>query len=282
MSQEDLLTQETHFEFGKNWLDYAEKIDEQKIAQASVDLQRLAGSETLAGKSFLDIGCGSGLHSLAAIRLGASRVVGVDIDPNSIAASKKTFQRFGQGADARFEVASVFDMTPKNFGGFDIVYSWGVLHHTGDMFRALDRAASLVSPEGRLMVALYKETPFCGMWRAIKKNYSRAGARTQRAMMDTYILLTRIPYFILRRDFASHVRNYHLSRGMNYYNDVHDWLGGYPYESISPEACREFFARQGFSLEREFVRIPWLSLPRLLGSGCDEYVFRRSVASSYQ
>jgi 2-polyprenyl-6-hydroxyphenyl methylase/3-demethylubiquinone-9 3-methyltransferase len=69
---------------------------------------------------------------------------------------------------------------------------------------------------------------------------------------------------------------------MNYYNDVHDWLGGYPYESISPEACREFFARQGFSLEREFVRIPWLSLPRLLGSGCDEYVFRRSVASSYQ
>ena len=148
MSDHNLLKAESHFAFGKNWLDYAAKIDEARIAQAVADLQRLSGRERFDGLSFLDIGCGSGLHALAAIRMGAARVVGVDIDADSVAASRGTLARFAPEPNARFDVVSVFDMTPQTHGGFDLVYSWGVLHHTGDMRRALTVAASLVQPGG--------------------------------------------------------------------------------------------------------------------------------------
>lgn len=125
MTNPNLLSAESHFAFGKNWLDYAQKIDEAKIAQAIADLQRLSGRQRFDGLSFLDIGCGSGLHSLAAVRMGAARVVGVDIDADSVAAARGTLKRFAPEADARFDVVSVFDMSPQTHGGFDLVYSWG-------------------------------------------------------------------------------------------------------------------------------------------------------------
>ncbi len=148
MTDSNLLSADSHFAFGKNWLEYAQKIDEARIDQAVADLQRLAGRERFDGLSFLDIGCGSGLHALAAVRMGALRVVGVDIDADSVAASRGTLARFAPDSDARFEVVSVFDMSPETHGGFDVVYSWGVLHHTGDMYRALAVAASLVGGGG--------------------------------------------------------------------------------------------------------------------------------------
>src|SRR6185312_9828769 len=132
MKQDNLLDQQSHFAFGENWLDYARKIDEEKISRATDDLRRLSGRQRLDDMTFLDIGCGSGLSALAASRLGASRVAGVDIDPDSVKAARQVFARFAPGLSADFEVCSVFEMTPAVFGTFDIVYSWGVLHHTGD------------------------------------------------------------------------------------------------------------------------------------------------------
>lgn len=276
MTTNDLLSADSHFAFGKNWLDYAQKIDEARITQAVIDLQRLSGLERFDGLSFLDIGCGSGLHALAAVRMGAVRVVGVDIDADSVAASRGTLAKFAPDADARFEVVSVFDMSPETHGGFDVVYSWGVLHHTGDMYRALAVAASLVGEEGTLMVALYKKTPFCGMWRHIKCWYSHARPNAQKRAMRVHIWLERLALRESKQQFDDRVRNYGKKRGMNYYNDVHDWMGGYPYESISPEECRAFFGEHGFRLRREFVKTPRRYLPGLLGSGCDEYVFVRT------
>lgn len=280
MSDHNLLKAESHFAFGKNWLDYAAKIDEPRIAQAIADLQRLSGRERFDNLSFLDIGCGSGLHALAAIRMGAARVVGVDIDADSVAASRATFARFAPEANARFDVVSVFDMTPETHGGFDVVYSWGVLHHTGDMYRALTVAASLVQPGGVFMVALYRRTPWCGIWRRIKHWYSNASQAGQGRARWAYIKAQQFFDLLARQSWKARVANYHLSRGMDYLNDVHDWMGGYPYESISPEKCREFFGGRGFVLEREFLvrvsRRRWLI--GLLGSGCDEYVFTRQPA----
>jgi 2-polyprenyl-6-hydroxyphenyl methylase/3-demethylubiquinone-9 3-methyltransferase len=247
MSENDLLKAESHFAFGKNWLDYAAKIDEPRIAQAIVDLQRLSGRERFDGLSFLDIGCGSGLHALAAVRMGAARVVGVDIDADSVAASRATFARFAPQADARFDVVSVFDMTPQTHGGFDLVYSWGVLHHTGDMRRALTVAASVVQPGGMFMVALYRRTPFCGMWRRIKRWYSSASPRSQARARSHYIRLQRILLKLRGRNLDDVIRDYGKRRGMDYYNDVHDWMGGFPYESISPEDCRAFFSAASVS-----------------------------------
>lgn len=279
MNPPDLLSAQSHFAFGKNWLDYARKIDEPKIAQAVADLQRLSGRERLDGLSFLDIGCGSGLHALAAIRMGATRVLGVDIDADSVAASRDTLARFAPDADARFEVVSVFDMTAQTHGGFDLVYSWGVLHHTGDMYRALAAAANLVRPEGMFMVALYRKTLFCGMWRAIKRWYASAMPAAQQRAMRAYTGLRRLTFVLRGRSLDEYIRDYGKSRGMDYYNDVHDWMGGYPYESISPQDCRTFFARQGFRLEREFVHASLRHRLGLFGSGCDEYTFVRAGAN---
>lgn len=272
MSGNNLVKAEFRFAIGENWLDYAAKIDEPRIAQAIADLQRLSGRERFDNLSFLDIGCGSGLHALAAIRMGAARVVGVDIDADSVAASRATFARFAPEANARFDVVSVFDMTPATHGGFDVVYSWGVLHHTGDMYRALTVAAGLVQPGGKFLVALYRRTPFCSMWRSIKRWYSRATPRNQAYARSIYIRLHRILLALRGRSLDDLIRDYGKRRGMDYYNDVHDWMGGYPYESISPEACRAFFASLGFGLEREFV-MPLGRLPGLVGSVCDEFVF---------
>ena len=275
MNSPDLLKAESHFAFGKNWLDYAAKIDEGRIAQAVADLQRLSGRERFDGLSFLDIGCGSGLHALAAVRMGASRVVGVDIDANSVAASRATLTRFAPAADARFDVVSVFDMTPETHGGFDLVYSWGVLHHTGDMHRALKVAASLVRPGGVLMVALYRRTPFCAIWRRIKRWYSGASPQQQKRARNLYISLHRVLLGLRGGKLDEVVRNYGQRRGMDYYNDVHDWMGGYPYESIRPQECRDYFSGLGLVLQREFLKAPGRYLPGLMGSGCDEFTFGR-------
>lgn len=279
MPNQDLLAAESHFAFGKNWLDYAKKIDETRIEQAVADLQRLSGRERFDNLSFLDIGCGSGLHSLAAVRMGAARVVGVDIDADSVTASRTTLAHFAPMADARFDVVSVFDLSPVTHGGFDLVYSWGVLHHTGDMYRALTAAATLVRPEGVFMIALYKKTPLCGMWRVIKHWYSAATPQAQQRARSVRVGLHRLLEKMQGRNLDDYIRNYRKSRGMDYYNDIHDWMGGYPYESISPEECRDFFAQLGFRLEREFVQTPSRRLSGLLGSGCDEYTFTRPRAN---
>jgi 2-polyprenyl-6-hydroxyphenyl methylase/3-demethylubiquinone-9 3-methyltransferase len=269
-----LRDRESHFAFGKNWLDYASKIDESRIRQAMDDLSRLGGGRALTGAAFLDIGCGSGLHSLAALRLGAARVVGLDIDEDSVAAATATIARFAPAAPARFAVRSVFELRPEELGCFDVVYSWGVLHHTGDMVAAIESAARLVSPGGAFYLALYRKTNFCGMWRSVKRWYSRATPQGQGSARRIYESLFRLGCWVRGRSFSAYIADYSRQRGMDFHNDVHDWLGGYPYESISPGACHALLGRLGFEAEREFVQRTHL-LSGLLGSGCDEYVFRR-------
>ena len=270
----DLTVQENHFAFGKNWLDYAEKIDDIRITQAIADLQRLNSGERFDGRHFLDIGCGSGIHALSALRLGAAQVSCVDIDPDSVEASKRTLERFAPNATAHCRVRSVFDMQPSTDGQFDTVYSWGVLHHTGAMYKAIECAAALVAPNGVFIIALYRKTPFCGMWRHIKRWYSATTPAKQQRFMKGYIALTHFLMRLRGVDIEAKIANYRDSRGMDYYNDVHDWLGGYPYESISPKDCVDFMAGLGFELQYSNTHKVSKTLG-FFGSGCDEFTFKR-------
>src|SRR5437588_6926856 len=114
-----LTERETHFEFGENWRDYAKTIDRARIESAIQGLKKLF-PDGLTGKTFLDIGCGSGLHSLAALSLGAKRILATDLDENSVSATRSVLSRIpAERWDAR--VISVFDMTPDTIGQFDIV-----------------------------------------------------------------------------------------------------------------------------------------------------------------
>lgn len=269
----NILEYESHFEFGKNWLDYSDKIDEAKILQAVEDLKRLNGGGSFHGKSFLDIGSGSGLHALAAIRMGAASITCVDIDPNSVEATSRTLAIHAPQTPANVYMASIFDMNPKVNGVFDVVYSWGVLHHTGDMYRALEAAAQLVKVDGLFIVALYKKTLFCGLWRVIKKWYTNTSSKNQKMARTIRTYIQKAGYLIKGKNFKEYVANYSQWRGMNFENDLHDWMGGYPYESISPLSCHSFFKKLGFELENEFIATPGGF--GILGTICDEYVFRK-------
>lgn len=275
----DLTRLETHFAFGQNWSDYADKIREDQIIEARSALLRLLGNEVLAGKRFLDIGCGSGLHSLAALQLGAAEVVATDIDPDSVNTTERVLRQFAPaGASYRVIQRSVFDLNVADLGSFDVTYSWGVLHHTGNMYEAIARAGAMTSPSGLFVFALYAKTWLCGFWTIEKRWYAAASAKRQECARRNYIRLLRIRLLIGGHGFAAYKAKYRSNRGMDFDHDVHDWLGGYPYESISNREVDDWMTSTGFQAERLFVSSKGKILGRnvgFFGSGCDEYVYAR-------
>jgi 2-polyprenyl-6-hydroxyphenyl methylase/3-demethylubiquinone-9 3-methyltransferase len=272
---QDLLELQTHFSFGENWSQYAEKIDEARIEEAEKSLLRLVGREAIEGKTFLDIGCGSGLFSLAATRLGCSKLMAVDLDPKSVETTRKTLTLHAARGNWECRNISVFDLDPAVLGAFDVVYSWGVLHHTGSMYKAITQASEMVAPQGMLTLALYGKTPFCGMWRVEKRIYSRSPKWLQKVIETVYVEVVRLRLALKGESLRKRRETYFQQRGMDMYYDTRDWLGGYPYESISPEEAMSFMHKMGFEPVRSFVT-PCIGL---LGAGCDEYSFIKSDGS---
>jgi 2-polyprenyl-6-hydroxyphenyl methylase/3-demethylubiquinone-9 3-methyltransferase len=276
--QQNLTQREAHFAFGKNWAAYAKKVTEAEISEAERGLRRLLGETKLSGKRFLDIGCGSGIHALAALRLGAREVIAVDLDPDSVATARAMLEQHApKGAVFRVEEASVFDLGPDRMGAFDIVYSWGVLHHTGDMERSLRSAAAMVRPGGCFVFALYRRVWMDAFWRWEKRWYAHASPQAQRRARAIYVVLFRLRLWVTGRSFGRYVANYRSNRGMDFYRDVHDWMGGWPYESILPSEVDRKMRDLGFLPERVEARYGrlWGRSVGVFGSGCDEYVYAR-------
>jgi SAM-dependent methyltransferase len=264
----------TRFGFGENWRSFVATVSQASIAEAVRGLEKLFPGGELRGRSLLDIGCGSGLSMLAASRLGARSLAGVDIDPASVEAARLLLSRYEPPVPWLVRRADVFDLAPETDGVFDIVYSWGVLHHTGDLWTAVRRAASLVAPGGLLALGLYRRTPVCGFWRWEKRCYSRAGPATQAAVQALYKAGYCLGLAVTGCNPARYRRDYVSARGMDWAHDVHDWLGGYPYESAEPEQILAALAALGFAPVRSFARPA--AIGGLLGSHCDEYVARRA------
>ncbi|MCC7043180.1 MAG: class I SAM-dependent methyltransferase [Acidobacteria bacterium] len=280
---EDLKAAETHFAFGRNWASYSSLIGEAEVDDAAAALSRLLGHADLTGRTFLDIGCGSGLHSLAALRLGASRVLAVDIDADSVATTRNVLSRFAPEASCQVERRSVFDLDPAPHGHFDVVYSWGVLHHTGEMAQALRMAAAMVAPGGVFLFALYRRTHLCGLWTIEKRWYAKASPRAQRVAQEFYMAVHRLltgASAWLRG--SRRKRGERRERGMDARHDVHDWLGGYPYESILPDEVDALMQECGLQHEATFLCTGTRGRTHgLLGSGCDEYRYGRHAASGH-
>ncbi|HKR64902.1 MAG TPA: methyltransferase domain-containing protein [Thermoanaerobaculia bacterium] len=273
MTVEARLDKSDRFEFGRNWLRFLEHVDEERVREAERSLQRMLGTESLAGKSFLDIGSGSGLFSLAALRLGAARVFSFDYDAQSVACTREMKRRWNSEAEHwTIERGSILDRDyVARLGTWDVVYSWGVLHHTGAMSEALANAAALVASRGLLFIAIYNDQGTRSrLWHAVKRVYNR-GIAGRAAMLSTFI-----PYWFARGIAADLVRfrnpvaryaRYKRERGMSMLHDWIDWLGGYPFEVARPEDIFRVFRDRGFSL-REVTTCG-------SGLGCNEYVFRR-------
>jgi 2-polyprenyl-6-hydroxyphenyl methylase/3-demethylubiquinone-9 3-methyltransferase len=146
------------FEFGKNWKRFLTLLSEDRICEAEKSLKKMLEIENLNGKTFLDVGCGSGLFSLAARRLGA-RVRSFDYDLVSAECAKELKKRFFPDDNHwTIERGDVLDENYlRSLGEFDIVYAWGVLHHTGAMWQALEKMDRLVAKEGVLFISIYND-----------------------------------------------------------------------------------------------------------------------------
>ena len=262
------------FAFGSNWASFLEVLDDDRIREAERSIQQMLGMEDIRGKTWLDIGSGSGLFSLGAMRLGAKRVHSFDFDTQSVACTEELRRRyFPAASNWTVERASVLDRSYlERLGSWDIVYSWGVLHHTGRMWEAIDGAASRVAPNGLLFIAIYNDQGLVSTgWTAVKRTYN-SGSLGRAVTVATFV-----PYFVVRgvlvdllkrtSPFARY-REYRRTRGMSMYHDWIDWLGGYPFEVAKPEDVFEFCSGRGFTLAK---------LQTCGGRlGCNQFVFRKT------
>ena len=270
----DMAMEKGRFGFGRNWHRFLRILDEERIHEAEKSLCQMLRVSDLSGRSFLDVGCGSGVFSLAAMRLGASRVHSFDYDPESVACAHELKSRFFPSA-AHWTIEGG-DTLDKNYlaslGTYDVVYSWGVLHHTGDLWQAMENVLPLVTVGGKLFLAIYNDAgKKSRRWCRLKKLYNSG------AFFRVTFLTFFIPLNVARgvvadlsnlKNPAMRYRTYKKQRGMSMLRDWIDWIGGWPYEFATAEQVVEFCKSRGFELLTHTNKSGWML-------GNNEFVFER-------
>ena len=263
------------FEFGANWSRFLSVLNDHRISTAEASLREMLAVESLEGKKFLDIGSGSGLFSLCAKRLGAT-VHSFDFDPKSVACAQELKRRYFEHDDQwTIEEGSALDESYiRSLGEFDTVYSWGVLHHTGDMWTALRNAAIPVAAGGQLFISIYNDQGTKSkLWKKAKEIY--CGGPVGKAFITVvgggWIVANGAKEDLVRmKNPLTRYTEYRRRRGMSAWHDIVDWLGGYPFEVATPEKIFDFYRARGFELTKLTTDGG--------GSGTNQFVFRKREA----
>jgi len=267
---------ETRFAFGKNWQQFLNVLNDERIELARNSVKSLLQVDSLEGKRLLDIGSGSGLFSLASRRLGAD-VTSFDFDLVRVACTGELRQRlFKDDQQWNVQQGSVLDKPfLESLGQFDVVYSWGVLHHTGDMRQAFENVVPLVAPGGQLAISIYNDQgSWSRRWTLIKRCYNSLPDFLKPMFLLLIIVPRELKYLLLDTlrlkpwAYFRNIRDYskHSMRGMSYWHDLKDWVGGYPFEVAKPEQVFEYFTQRGFTMTKMTTVAG--------GSGCNEFAFR--------
>lgn len=260
------------FGFGENWSRFISQVDDRRIEIAKQSILDKLELKDLNGKSFLDVGSGSGLFSLAARLLGAT-VYSFDYDPQSVACTRLLKERYlPDDLSWTIDHGSVLDEGYlTSLGQFDIVYAWGVLHHTGNMWKALDLIYRSVAPDGYLYIAIYNDQfGTSRRWAAVKRLYNRWPIARFPLLFASLVRtwgLTFLRDSLYGRPLHSW-RNYFSVRGMSPWSDLVDWVGGYPFEVARPEQIFLYYRDRGMTL-RHLTTCGG-------GLGCNEFVFKRT------
>lgn len=252
------------FAFGRNWTQFLRHLTDERILSAEQSLAQFIGDKELIGKRYLDIGCGSGLFSLAAKRLGAD-VVSMDYDSDSVLCAEELKNRYYPN-DANwviYQKSILNDDFVNNHRNYDIVYAWGILHHTGDMKTAINNTMATVANRGSLVLSIYNDQGWLSRyWLAVKKLYHK------NVFLRWLVIGVHFPYHVLARYLVRKISGReNLERGMSYWYDMLDWLGGLPFEVARPELIIDMIQAHEFVLKK---------LKTCGGrSGCNEFLFVR-------
>jgi len=232
------------------------------------DFKILMNNENISGKTFLDIGFGQGLSLLNATTLGA-KTVGCDINPKCKEVLELNKQKYPALKDTTIPVV-VGSITEKETveriktynNKFDIVHSWGVLHHTGKMWKSIDICSDLVNNNGELIISIYNKHWSSASWKLIKWFYNISPQFIRWFMIKIFYLIIMIAKFLVTMQ-----NPLKKERGMNFYYDIIDWIGGYPYEYATLDEITDYICKKGYVLiSKKKAQVP---------TGCNEFIFRR-------
>lgn len=266
---EDVYKNRKRFSFGKNWRQFLKVLNDERIEEAKKSLLDFFGENKINGKSFVDVGSGSGLFSLCAAELGADKLTSIDIDDFSLECTNYLKEKYKKQNWKIMKGSALDKKFLHSLGKFDIVYSWGVLHHTGKMWEAIDNVSHLVKDGGIFYLAIYnkKEGLFGSkFWLKLKKTYNKSGIFGKKIIEGLFICAFFAWNFVTFQNPFKKISSYKSKRGMSWYYDVVDGLGGYPYEFASPEEVFHFMKKKGFELE---------NIKTTTGIENNEFLFRK-------